>query len=283
MGVPKIGLALGGGGARGLAHIVMIQAFNELGLKPHRISGTSIGALLGAGFAGGLAGSDIRDFAIRTLEKRSMIMRRLWSVRPSILEFWQKQIFTQLDAEWVIRAFFPKNMPRTFEGLEIPFSVIATDIGSWDKAVFTSGRLIPCIAASIAIPYLFHPVRYHNRLLIDGGVVNPLPIDQANAHTTDVIVAVDVMGVPPGHRRNDRLSALDVGMESMQIMGHRIMAQTLGTYRPDLYFKFDVADFAPYAFWEVQEILAQADKQKDIIKQKLDDLVTRWRPEHDGS
>src|SRR5690606_25108538 len=178
-GGPRIGVALGGGSARGLTHIPYIEAMDELGLKPSVISGTSIGALIGAGWAAGMSGKELREHSFEVLGTMRAIATKLWATQVrGIGGMFKGGITMQLDAGHIVDAFTPPSFPLEFKDLKVPLYVVATDYQSWHQAVFNSGLLRPAIAGSIAIPSLFKPVFHSNHILVDGGVVNPLPLDQ---------------------------------------------------------------------------------------------------------
>ncbi|MCF6303122.1 MAG: patatin-like phospholipase family protein, partial [Devosiaceae bacterium] len=217
-GEPKIGIALGGGAARGLTHIPFIEAMDELGLKPARIAGTSIGALLGAGWAAGIEGKDLRDYAHEYLGSMRSIMGRIWNTRIKTLSSVIKNSMTmQLDALEVIRSFIPEEMPEQFDDLKIPLFTVATDFNTWHQVVHHHGNIRSAVAASIAIPSIFRPVEFGGRLLVDGSVVNPLPLDIAS-RGTDILIGVDVNGSPSEERSSQDPSLIDVGVGSAQIL-----------------------------------------------------------------
>ncbi|MGL4404350.1 MAG: patatin-like phospholipase family protein, partial [Notoacmeibacter sp.] len=194
-GAPTIALALGGGGARGLAHIHALLALDDLGIKPVAISGTSIGALVGVGYASGMKASDISDFMLKSLGNRTELMARLWRLRPKGLGGVQVRFNGpgRVDLESVLKVFLPEKLPATFEELPIPLTVIATDYYAQKAAVFNSGELLPAIAGSAAIPALFRPIVHNGRVLIDGGITNPVPFDVLNGKA-GITLAIDVVG-----------------------------------------------------------------------------------------
>ena len=154
-------LALGGGGARGLAHIPVLEALDDMGLKPTAIAGTSIGALIGAAYAAGMDGKHIRRHVIAAAHNRTETMGRLMAARAGTLasvfsKGWSQA--TQMDAEKFCAQFLPQEIPADFSALEIPLTVIATDLHRRQEAALTSGPLYPALAASMAIPGLFRPV-----------------------------------------------------------------------------------------------------------------------------
>ena len=274
-GMPRIGVALGGGSARGLTHIPFIEAMDELGLKPSTIAGTSIGALIGSGWANGMSGKELREHAIGVLGTMRIIAARLWGAQiRNIGGLLQNGFNMQLDAMRVVDAFLPSPFPDDFSELQVPFYVVATDFQSWHQAVFHHGQLKPAIAGSIAIPSLFKPVRFANHVLVDGGVVNPLPVDQA--YDSDILVAVDVNGDPSESLQRADFRALDVWFGSAQIMMHSLTAHMMAAYPPDVYVRPHLSSFGALEFWRVREILAAADKEKDNFKRHLSHKVEQF-------
>jgi NTE family protein len=281
--MPRIGIALGGGSARGLTHIPFIEAMDELGLKPSIIAGTSIGALIGAGWANGMTGRELREHAVSVLGTMRTIAGRIWGHQIGSIGGLMRNGFNlQLDASSVVDAFLPDAFPDHFEELEIPFYVVATDFQSWHQAVFNTGLLRPPIAGSIAIPSLFRPVRYANHLLVDGGVVNPLPLDQAS-NNVDILVGIDVNGDPSEKIRKTDHRALDVWFGSAQIMMHALTAHMMAAYPPDVYARPHVSSFGAMEFWRVKEIIGVADKEKDNFKRHLAQKVEHFLMKTEGT
>ena len=273
--MPRIGIALGGGSARGLTHIPFIEAMDELGLKPSTIAGTSIGALIGAGWANGMSGKELREHAIGVLGTMRIIAGRLWSAQiRNIGGLLQNGFNIQLDAMRVVDAFLPSPFPDQFRDLKVPFYVVATDFQSWHQAVFNTGELRPAIAGSIAIPSVFKPVRYANHVLVDGGVVNPLPLDQASGN--DILVGIDVNGDPSEALQRSEFRALDVWFGSAQIMMHSLTSHMMAAYPPDVYARPHISAFGALEFWRVKEILEAADKEKDHFKRNLSRKVEQF-------
>jgi NTE family protein len=274
---PRIGVALGGGSARGLMHVSYIEAMDELGLKPSTIAGTSIGSLIGAGWASGMSGQELREHSFEMLGTMRLIMGRLWTTQVRGL----RGIFTngipiQLDAARIVDSFLPAGFPEDFRELKLPLYVVATDYQSWHQVVFSTGPMRPAIAGSIAIPSFFKPVPFAHHLLVDGGVTNPLPLDQAAADT-DILVGIDVNGDPSEQLTKSDPKMFDVWFGSAQIMMHALIAHTMAAYPPDVYVRPHVHKFGAMEFWRVREIIEHADKEKDNFKRqltrKLDDFI----------
>src|SRR3569833_1000075 len=181
----------------------------------------------------------------------------------------------QLDASSVVEAFLPVWFPVYFEELEIPFYVVATDFQSWHQAVFNTGLLRPTIAGSIAIPSQFKPLRNANHLLVAGGVVNPLPRDQASIKV-DILVGIDGNGDPSEKISRSDYRALDIWFGSAQIMMHALTANMMAAYPPDVYARPHVSSFGAMEFWRVKEIIEAADKEKDNFTRHLSHKIEQF-------
>ena len=266
---PRIGVALGGGSARGLTHISFIEAMDELCVRPHVIAGTSIGALIGAGWANGMSGKELREHSIEVLGTMRAIAGRLWGAQVKRLSnLLQDGLNVQLDGHSVVDSFLPSDFPDSFEALKTPLYVVATDYDSWHQTVFQSGPLKGAIAGSIAIPSLFAPVSFQNHILVDGGVVNPLPLDQA-ASGTDILVGIDVNGDPSEQVRRAAHGPIDVWFGSAQIMMHSLTAHMMAAYPPDVYVRPHVSVFGALEFWRVREIIDHVEHDKEHFKRAL--------------
>jgi NTE family protein len=266
---PRIGVALGGGSARGLTHIPYIEAMDELGLEPSVISGTSIGALIGSGWAAGMSGKELREHSYEVLGTLRTIATKLWSTQMKGLGgILRNGISMQLDPLHIVDAFTPADFPTQFSDLKIPLYVVATDFQSWHQVVFNSGLLRPAIAGSISMPSIFKPVIYENHILVDGAVVNPLPLDQADIGT-DFLIGIDVNGDPSGGINKTDHRPLDIWFGSAQIMMHSLIAHSLAAYPPDIYIRPHVASFGAMEFWRVREMLTHVEAEKDRFKYML--------------
>ena len=267
-------LALGSGGARGLAHIAVIEALDDMGVTPAAIAGTSIGALIGAAYAAGMRGRDIRHHVIAFAHNRGETMRRLIAARAGTLADLFAGAFgqaTQIDAEKFCAQFLPQAVPADFSALAIPLIVVATDLHRRQEAALSSGPLVPALAASIAIPGLFRPVALDGRILVDGGATNPLPFDRLTG-LADIIVAVDVFGVPPADR-SDMPSGWECVYITLNVMGSAIVAAKLNHAAPDLVIRPNVAIFRALDFYQASAILRAAEAVKAEVKEKLGALL----------
>lgn len=268
-----VALALGGGGARGLAHIVALEAFDELGVRPNALAGTSIGAVLAAVYAAGMSGREIRQYVSVMTRSRARLVRRLIGARVRVLPnlFAGFRSATLIDAEKLCARILPEGLPRTFEELQVPLTVIASDLYGRTEAVFSSGPLIPALAASIAIPGLVRPMRIEGRILIDGGATNPLPFEHLRGRA-DIVAAVDISGARP-EARTELPNPWECVYASVMAMGHTITAEKLKRTRPDLLFQPNVGGFRVLQFHRAAAILRAAEPTKAEIRARLGSLL----------
>ncbi|MBK5950681.1 patatin-like phospholipase family protein [Rhodobium orientis] len=269
MTTPKVGLALGGGGARGMAHIAVIQAFDDLGIRPTAISGASIGAMIGAGYASGMTGAEIREFATDTFANRADVLGRLWKVRPKGLsELFGNRGIARFDAERVTQMFLPDTIAPTFEELQTPLTIVAADFYGWCEADISSGPLLPAVAASIAIPVIFKPVVLDGRIMVDGGVINPLPFDTL-PKDVDIVVAVDVVGGPEPGDHGGLPNATESIFGATQLLMHSILREKLKLRRPDILVRPDINAFRVLDFLKTAEIMRATAPLRETLKRDL--------------
>ena len=267
-------LALGGGGARGLAHIVVLEALDEMGVKPVAIAGTSIGALIGAGYAAGMSGKEMRRYAISMAHNRTDVMRRMMRARAGKL----RDIFggglgdaTRLDAERLCEQFLPESLPEDFSGLSTPLTVIASDLYRRCEVVFSEGPLRRALAASISLPTIMRPVEVDGRVLVDGGATNPLPFEHLRG-IADVVVAVDISG-PISADKREVPNALECLYATVLVMTNSIIREKLRHGSPDLLLQPNVGSFRALGFLQASAILRAADPVKAEIQDKLAPLL----------
>jgi len=268
--VPTIALALGAGGARGLAHIAVLEAFDELGIKPVAIAGTSIGAMIGAAYAAGMSARTIRGHALDALRDRATLMSALIGARAGRLADMFAGFGNPLliDAEKFLDRLWPDTVPDRFEDLRVPFTATACDYFGRREAVFNTGPLLTAVAGSIAIPGLVRPVRHGEQTLVDGGAVNPLPFDHLIGRA-DILVAVDVTGGPNPHAARGP-SSFEMMFGTLQIMQGAIVAAKLKIYRPEIVVRPAVDRFRVLDFFDARTILTAAEPAKDEFKRELE-------------
>jgi NTE family protein len=266
-------LALGGGGARGLGHIAVVEALDEMGVKPVAIAGASMGALVGAAYAAGMTGKDIRHHVIAVAHNRGAMFRRLVTARGGrIVDVFASGFagWTLVDAEKFVAQFLPAGMPEDFSDLQIPLTVATSDLYRRCEVPIGAGPLKPALAASIALPALLRPVVIDDRVLIDGGATNPLPFDHLRGRA-DVVVAVDISGEPVD--RSDLPNPWEALVITVLVMANAIIREKLRHSPPDLMLRPNVGIFGTLDFMQASAILRAAEPIKDVVKEKLAALL----------
>lgn len=267
----KIGLALGGGGARGLAHIQVLETLDELGIRPYRIAGTSIGAVMGSLYASGLSGREIRELVYLWQtpqpEKRHGILDR------HDLRRWAALLDPSFDrsglfkGEKIIRFLSDHIKCTSFEKLEIPLFVVAADYGDASEVVIKSGDLLSAVRASMAMPGVFTPVERDGHLLLDGGVVNPLPYNLLQDEC-DLVIAMDIGGIRNADEKH-RPTFFDTVTGGFEIMEAALIRNCLQSNPPDIYLKPDIRNIGLLEFYKADQIFHQSEPIKDELIQKL--------------
>ena len=269
-----IGLALGGGSARGLAHVPMLEALDELGLRPVAIAGTSIGSIIGAAYAAGLSGAEIRAHFEQLFDSRSAPFKRLQERWPgSLLKLWNPLTPALVNGETFFKIMLPDSVPETFEALQIPLAIVATDFYSQDEVVLRHGNLVAAIAASSALPSLITPVEIDGRVLIDGGYVNPTPFDILRSKAA-ITIGVDVTGATqPRFETKGRIKlpgSMETWIGAMQITFRSVVREKLMTGAPDIMIRPNVGAYTTLDFYKFREIFAAAEPAKDELKRALE-------------
>ncbi|QJQ98100.1 patatin-like phospholipase family protein [Halomonas sp. PGE1] len=266
---PTLGLALGSGGANGLAHIAMLRVLDELEIVPDRIAGTSIGAVIGGLYAAGLSADQIQDIFDDVAGSPLDALSGLAGSELDLADLLQLGLSDGglFDSGGFLRYLAAHTEARTFDDLAIPLSVVATDYWSGDSVVIEAGRLFPAIEASMAVPGLFSPVRRDELLLIDGGTSNPLPFELL-LDEMDLVIAVDVSGAR--HPDSDPVPGItDLLFKTFSIMQQSLIRQALAHRRPHLYLKPEAAGVRLLHFNRIHEILAQAEPVADELRDQL--------------
>jgi len=253
----------------------MLEVFDELGVKPYRIAGTSIGAILGALYSAGHTAAEIRELVESLLQlERKEIAHAL--VKFNVFR-WIELIDPNLgkggliDADHFMGYLHKAIRQDRFKGLAIPLQAVATDYWSGEQVILESGELLPAIRASMALPDIFSPVQLGNRLLIDGGAVNPLPFDVLPADC-GTIVAIDVMGTLEVHTHAEP-SFFESIFRTARIMGQAIVAEKLKSRMPDIYIKPEIREIRTLDFSKYAEIYRQASPAKEKFKRQLGTLL----------
>jgi NTE family protein len=264
---PRVAIALGGGGARGIAHVLALEALDEMGIRPVAIAGTSLGAVVGAAYGAGIEGRSIRTHILRVLRNRSDVMGKLLRARVGrftdlVLRGRGNPVL--LDPEICLDLFWPSGVPSCFEDLDIETIIVATNYLDRTEVAYDAGPLRPAVAGSMAIPGLFRPVSFGDGVLIDGGAVNPLPYDLLFS-LADIVVAIDVtFGGRPLKRRTPSPFASMFG--AAQITQGAITAQKIKLRAPDVLVRPKAEHFAVLDFFRASQILRAAEGSKEELK-----------------
>lgn len=255
---PKIGLALGSGGARGFAHIGVLKVLREEGIHVDMIAGSSIGAMIGTFYG---AGEDIERLYLL-----SKVFKRKYYLDLTVPKM---GIIAGKRVKELIRMF---TYGRQLEELSIPVAVIATDLLSGEKVIFKEGSIADAVRASISIPGIFVPEKLNGRLLVDGGVVDRVPVSVVKEMGADIVIAVDVADV---EMNIEITSIYDVIMQSIEIMQLELVANR--EIASDVMIRPQVKMYSSRAFTHIDEIIAIGEdttrKQIDQIKS----VMNMWK------
>jgi NTE family protein len=209
---PKIGLALGGGAARGFAHVGVIQVLEEAGLRPALVVGTSAGSLVAALYASGRDGAQLQQLA-ETMEEAAFTD-------------WMLPLFNRgmLRGEALARYVNAQVGHKLIENMPLPLGIVATDLNTGQGVLFQRGDTGTAVRASSAVPSVFQPVPIAGREYVDGGLVSPVPVRYARQMGAEFVVAVDISSAPEGNPAGDSLQIL---LQTFAIMGKSINAWEL--------------------------------------------------------
>lgn len=254
----KFSLALGGGGARGFAHAGVLDVLDRAGLHPAAIAGTSMGALVGALYASGVVPSRMAE-AFELLDFKGVVSITALNLGP-------ESVLTADRFEARLR----HALPATFADLRLPFVCVATDLITGERVVMSEGDLPLAIRASMSIPVVYEPVGKDGRLLVDGGVVDPVPVEAARALGGDPVVAVDVSallaapttaeeaaspeGQEPGLTSDGRPTAIQIGTRTFDVASHWLAKSQLAT--AGIVLTPDVGGYSIADFVDVPAIIA---------------------------
>ncbi len=204
---PRIGLALGGGAARGFAHVGVIQVLEEAGIRPSLVSGTSAGSLVAALYASGKTGAQLQTIA-ETMEEAT-------------IADWTLQVFTRgaLRGEALAKYVNAQVGQKPIEALPMPLGIVATDLNSGNDIVFQRGDTGTAVRASSAVPAIFQPVKIGNHEYVDGGLVSPVPVRAARKMGAELVIAVDISSPPESA---SAAGTIDILLQTFTIMGKSI-------------------------------------------------------------
>lgn len=289
---PKVGLVLSGGAARGLAHIGVLKALEEQGVKIDAIAGTSMGAVIGGLYASGYKIDELEKLALaidwqqalsdapprkdipfrRKQDDRDFLVKQRLSFRDDgslglPLGVIQGQNLALLLESLLAHA----SDTRDFDKLPIPFRAVATDIASGEKVVFRKGHLPQVIRASMSIPAVFAPVELDGRLLVDGGMVDNIPLDIVREMGVDVAIVVDI-GTPLRSRK-ELATVVDVLNQSITLMTRRNSEEQLASlHRNDILVQPPLSSFGVTDFGRAQEMINAGYRATRLLDPRLASL-----------
>jgi NTE family protein len=289
----NVALVLSSGGARGFAHIGVIKVLEKEGYKITSVAGTSMGALVGGIYATG----QLANFEewICSLDIKEVL-------RLTDLSISNKGLVKGKKIIEKMKEIVPE---RNIEDLDIPFCAVATDILNGNEKIFTRGKLYDAIRASISIPTVFQPFQIGENHYVDGGVLNPIPINRITRRENDLLVVVDVNSLIPFERepavedntiykkyfrqlkiiqnkqnsviprnKKDEISLFNLTNKSISLMLHQISALTLKNYKPDLSINISKESFGTYDFYKAREIIREGES---AARKALEGVFTQYR------
>jgi len=252
---PLVGVVLGSGGARGMAHIGVLKRLHELGMRPHCVVGTSAGALVGAAYAAGRL--DVLETHVRQLD-----WRRVAQLFVEV-NFSRAGLISGRHIERLLREIYGVSQ---ISQLPIPFAAVATALEEESEAALSEGNLMEAVRASIAIPGIFTPVRREGRVLVDGGLINPLPVSVARRMGAERVLAVDV-NLRAGASRSSRpasirrrsgatLTIFDVLTRTLRIFENQVTRNRIRLEPPDLLLQPAVGEILTLDFQRAPAMIA---------------------------
>ena len=262
---PKIGLALGSGGARGLAHIGVLKVLKENNIPIDFIAGVSAGSMVGAYYAVNLE--------VETLEEKT-------------LQLTKKDLIKLIDITSPKRALIAGNKikkfmkdlikDKSFSDTKIPLKIITTDLCSGEEFQIKEGKLVDAMRASVSIPGIFTPAKIGNRLLVDGGVVNPTPIDVVKAMGADIVIGVDLTMKHPVKLENPTIiETLMQSFETIRVQASKFNIQKVKDaviIRPNFSGKLD-----SYRFYEARPFIEEGKRAAKEALPKIKKLIEKMR------
>ena len=281
----KFGLALSGGGARGFAHIGLLKVLDREHIKPSFLSGTSMGAIIAAAYASGMRGKEIQEEALKFTHTKNLV--KMVHLTPP---------FRGLINQTMVKEYLTRLIPAgmLFSELKIPLSVCATDLMQSRGIALNQGSVLSAVMASYSIPGVFPPVDIPPMRLVDGGVVNNLPVDLAYQLGSQKVIAVDVQlnphtDMPWQKNENNQRWPLPVPEYFMDllwsevIMASRITEINLSAYPPDLYIRMPLGKEINMllSFPRAQEIIDIGEETAERYLPKIRELVG-LKPEEGG-
>ena len=260
MSNPKIGLALSSGGARGFAHLGVLKVLKQEGIQIDCVAGSSMGSIIAVLLANGLD--------LDMCEKLACSLKRKHWLDFTVP---RKGFVTGRKVKELIRLLAHH---KTLEELEIPTAIVATDLVKGEPVVFTEGPVDQAVRASISIPGIFEPVIMGDRVLVDGGVMDRLPVSAVKSLGADFVIAVDVIPrAPQAQIRN----IFDIITQTLVIMEKEITGQKRST--ADFLIHPDVGDIQVTSFSRVEECIKRGEEEARARIDKLKERINNWQGE----
>lgn len=256
----KIGIALSGGGARGLAHIGVLEVLENEGISIAAVAGTSMGSVIGALYCSGIQLKEILKFMKTNTWKRFVI--------SSAFNIPNLPALNSRRADKILNMFLAE---KTFRECQKPFCSVAVDIISKKKVFISNGKLSDAVKASIAIPAIFEPLIRDGMILFDGGIMDPLPIDAIRSMDVDFVIGVALNNTHRKEIPTARTSIFSIIDLSLSMMEREIETQHF--HKADIIIQPKTGDFGMFEFGKAQEIIeaGRVETQKKLkeIKKKI--------------
>lgn len=259
IGRPRVGIALGSGSARGWAHIGILRALDRAGVRIDVVSGCSAGAVIGAFYAAG---------ALDVIAKFAESYRGLRDTFK-YMDFTQQSGGLLAGRKFI--EFLKDNLPvHTFHELKKPFAVVATDLIHMEEVQILEGPLLPALRASVAVPGFLTPLESAGRQLVDGGLLNPVPVSLARRLGADIVIAVDLDG-DVERRTSD--SMREIMGRSIDTMRHVHKAAHFRRFEPDIIIQPSVVNVGFMDYHKTADAIAAGESAALAAMQKIQDLT----------
>ena len=263
----RLGLALGGGGAKGLAHIGFLKILDEMGITPTIISGTSMGAFIGAMYCSGLSAVEIED-----LYKKTTLFEL-----GRLIDLAIPAIHGLAKGDKISRFLSKEIGLSTFENLKIPMKIVSTDYWQKKQIILDQGDLVKAVRASISVPGIFEPVLHEGYVLTDGGAVNPVPYDIIRDEC-DILAAIDVTGrQQPESQKEEVPNIFECIMNSFHIMETALLENKLAKSKPDFLYQPDIINISILDFTHYDEVISFAQPEINRFKQDITNLIPQLK------
>jgi NTE family protein len=255
----KVGLALGGGAARGLAHIGVLKALDEAGIRIDCVAGTSVGSIIGALYCAGYSWQEIKDAA------QSINWGKL--ISPTI------PIMGLLKTEKLKNLLSKLLKKKSFPDLDIPFSAVAVDIATGEEVVLKKGSVSKAVQASSSIPGIFEPTPVGGRLLVDGGLVNNVPADLVREMGANLVIAVDLTYYYPKRERPKNI--IDIIYSSFFIIMNN--KSTKAKKFADYFVAPDLSNIGYFSFKKIDEMIKKGEQAMRKVVPDIKKIIgERW-------